>query len=163
MGQVQRFDMPVAAVEYQIQEKSGTTRTKRAGSIVKEMAVAVFDTAVVDSSGAANTTIAAHGLGVFIPAKAIITKVTMQIVTGFTSAGSTATIALAMETAADMFAALAVSDTKLSTGPFTAGIQDGTTAHMVQATVQREITATVAVQALTAGKMNIFIDYHIAE
>lgn len=161
--EIKRFDLPVVATEFQIQEKSGTTRTKRVGSVMREMAVATFDTAVNDSSGTANTTTAAHGLGVYIPAKAIITKVVMQIVTGFTSAGSTATIALSMETAADMFAALAVSDTKLSTGPYTAGIQDGTTTHFVQATVQREITATVAVQALTAGKMNIFIDYMIAE
>jgi hypothetical protein len=161
--EIKRFDLPVVATEFQIQERTGTTRSKRKGSVVKEMAVATFDTALNDSSGAANTTVAAHGLGVFIPAKAIITKVTMQIVTGFTSAGSTATIALMAESAADLFAALAVSDTKLSTGPFTAAIPDGTTAHMIQTTVQREITATVAVQALTAGKMNIFIDYMIAE
>jgi hypothetical protein len=163
MAEIKSFDIPVVGPEFIIKNKTGITRTKRTGTVAREVAVVTFDTAALDSSGVANTTVAAHGLGVYLPAKAIITKVFIQIVSGFTSAASTATIALSAEAANDLFSALAVSDTKLSTGPFTAGVPDGTVTNTKQTTVVREITATVAVQALTAGKMNIFIDYMIAE
>src|SRR3954447_4140525 len=97
-----RFDVPVVAPEFRIANKSGVTRTKRTGTVVKELAVATFDTAGTDSSGAANTTIAAHGLGVYLPAKAIILRAWVDVVTTFTSATDAATIALKAQAANDI-------------------------------------------------------------
>jgi len=43
--EVKRNDVPHVATEYQIINKSGQTRTKRTGTVVREIAVACFDTA----------------------------------------------------------------------------------------------------------------------
>jgi hypothetical protein len=128
---------------------------------VQYSATAVFDTAGLDSAGVSNKTIAAHGLGVFLPTKAIIVRASFQTVTGFTSAANTATIALSAQTANDLKTATLVSDAVY----VAAGYNDGVPAHSattgIVLTAQRELVATVAVQALTAGKLVLYIEYII--
>ena len=171
----------VVAPEYVIKNKAGITRTKRTGTVVRELAVATFDTAGTDSSGAANTTIAAHGLGVYLPAKAIIINAWVDVVNTFTSATDAATIALKAEGTGDLTAALAISNASNiwdagmhgclpgsyaeATVAGDSAILDGArkAASYVKTTVVREITATVAVEALTAGKANIFVEYVLSE
>lgn len=169
------------APEFIIRNKSGVTRTKRPGTVVREIAVAVFDTAVNDSSGAANTTIAAHGLGVYIPTKAIITRAWIDVVTTFTSATDAATIAVKLQTAGDFTVAIAISD---ASNVWDAGIHGCLPGSYAEATVAgdsalldaarvagsffkltavREIVATVAVEALTAGKANVFVEYVLSD
>lgn len=146
--------------------------------LTKRVVKATFDTAAVDSTGAPNTTIAAHGLGVILPKGAIITNAYYDVVTTFTSATDAATLAIKAQGANDMVSAIAISD---ATNVWDAGIH-GTlqmspalgadAAHdtalevialqaalMLKLTADRELTITVAVEALTAGKLNLYVEY----
>src|SRR5215211_5330302 len=84
MGEVYRKDIPIIAPEFQVANKSGVTRTKREGTVVREIAVATFN----PSANTAQRPIAAYGLGVYLPTKAIITNVFVDVVTTFTSASA---------------------------------------------------------------------------
>src|SRR5665213_1263575 len=132
----------------------------QSGLSTKKMATFIFDTAAKDINGVSNKTVAAHPMGVYIPANAIITKVTFQTKTGFTSVNSTAKIALTAVTAADLFAAVAISNGDFSGAAFVAGIQDGTVTNYLSAgTSVRNLTVNVSVEALTAGKLIGFVEY----
>lgn len=176
MGQPYKKTIPVLAPQFRV---TRTHASKYQGNQPMLVAVATFD----PSANSAQRPVAAYGLGVYIPSKAIITRVWYDIVTTFTSAGSDAgTIALHIQAADDVIAAIAISD---ATNPWDAGIH-GTklgypnlgadAAHdsaaevaalfagvMLKTTAERQITATVAEQALTAGKMNIFVEYVISD
>jgi hypothetical protein len=169
------------ANEFRIANKSGITRTKRTGTVVREIAVATFDTAALDSAGVANTTTAAHGLGVYLPTKAIVINAWVDVITTFTSATDAATIALKVQGANDLTAAIAISTTG---DVWDAGIHGCLPGSYAEATVAgdsaildaarkaasyiktsavRELTATVAVEALTAGKLNLYVEYVLSE
>lgn len=135
-----------------------------------------------DSAGAANSTIASHGTGVRIPSGAIVTEVLYKVPTGktFTSAGDLATLALTIESAGDVLAAVAIGGTN---DPWDAGMHatlvgvpalsvfhasnNPTALEYIQnikskyivTTAERELTVTVGVEALTAGEMEIFVEY----
>lgn len=144
------------------------------------IAKVLFDTAANDSLGAANTTVAAHGLGVFLPINAIITNAWTDVITTFTSATSAATIALKVESAGDLVAGIAINSGSSRWNAGLGGCLPGNYAERTVAgdtailsaasmaasffktTVEREITATVGVEALTAGKMYIFIEYVVS-
>ena len=133
------------------------------GLSVKKVARAIFDTAANDSSGVSNKTVAAHGLGVFLPTKAIITRAWYQVVTALTSTNSTATVALSANGANDIKTATAVADATFGTTGFKEGISDGTAAQFVQCSAERELIATVAVQALLFGKLVLHVEYRIGD
>lgn len=175
--EVKRFDIPVSAPEFRIQEKSGTARVKRTGSVVREMAVATYDVTGGDS-GVAGT----FSSGIYIPANAIITNVMIDVVTTFTDGASdTATIAVGYTGAAGAFtAALAISDasniwdsglhgTKI--GNFALDGNSLTAIAMaaaratscVKITAEKQIIFTVATATLTAGKMNVYVEYMISD
>lgn len=176
--ETKRFDLPVAATEYQIENRSGITRTKRTGTVVRELAVATFD----PSGNSAHRTVAAHGLGVYLPTKAIITNAWVDVVTTFADGASdNATIALSVQSANDLTSAIAISD---SSNVWDAGIHGCLPGSYAEATVAgdsalldaarkaasyvkttavKEITATVAVHALTAGKANVFVEYVLSD
>ena len=145
-----------------------------------KVARATFDTAANDSSGAANTTIAAHGLGVFIPATAVIKRAYYRVDTTFTSATDAGTIALMASGAGDLKAAIAISaagdvfDAGVKgclPGSYAEGTVAGDTAILDAArfaasciligAAAKELKATVAVEALTAGKLTLFVEYVI--
>jgi len=109
-------------------------------------------------------TIGAIGLGVTIPDNAIIMRAYVDVLTTCESAADTATIALHAEGADDIVAAIAIND---GTNPWDAGlhegIEDGTVANAVKTTAARELTATIAVQDLTAGKFNLFVEYVLSD
>lgn len=151
--------IPTKLVAPEFQGKRGILKAE-SGLIVNFAAKAIFDTAGNDSAGVSNKTVAAHGLGVFLPIGAIITKAYFQVKTGFTSAGSTATIALKAQTANDIYTATAVSGA-MGTPGIIAGVSDGAAANMITLTAERELVATVAVQALTAGKGFLVVEYTI--
>lgn len=160
-----------------MRNRSNTVRDLRTGTVVKEVAVAVFD----PSGNTAHRTVAAHGLGVYIPDNAIITKIWYDVITTFTSPTSDgATVALHVQSANDLLSAIAISD---SSNVLDAGIHAGKigfpnfgadaahdsqvevaalfAATFLKMTAIREITATVAVEALTAGKAVIYVEYYI--
>lgn len=121
------------------------------------VARATFD----PSATASQRTVAAHGLGVTIPDDAIVVGGVVEVNTAFTSAGGTATIALMVNAANDIITAAAVSGAPWSTIGLKAIIPKANTPEStgVKLTAAREITATVAVQALTAGKLTVFLYY----
>ena len=95
-----------------------------------------------------------------IPDNAIVTNVYIDVITAFTSTGGTGTIALTLNTAGDLLAA--VDADTLSTGP-NAGIPDGAVANMVKATAARNLVLSIATAAITAGKAVVFVEYVISE
>lgn len=181
MSEVFRKDVPIVATEFQIENKTGITRTKRTGTVIPELAVATFDTAANDSSGVANTTVAAHGLSVYLPTKAIIISAWTDVVTTFTSATSAATIALMANGAGDLVAGIAINSGSTRWNAGLGGCLPGAAAEatvsgdsailaaarfagsLIKTTAVREITATVGVEALTAGKMNIYVEYVLSD
>lgn len=107
-------------------------------------------------------TIAAHGLGVTIPALAVVVGGFMQVNTLFTSAGANAgTIAISVESAGDIQAAAACSGAPWSSTGLKAIVPKANTPEStgIAVSVAREITATVVGQALTAGKVTIELHY----
>lgn len=174
--EVKRYNVPVIGTEFQIQNKAAITRTKRKGTVVRELAVATYDV-----SGGDDGAVGAHGLGIYLPTKAIVTKAWVDIVTTFADGASdSATIALSIESAGDLVAAIAISN---GANPWDAGLHDtkvnnfaldgnaltqlamasARAATMIKTTAARQITATVAAAALTAGKMNVFVEYVISD
>jgi len=163
----------------QFQVKRGAVKCE-SGLATRYIAAAIFDTAALDSSGVANTTIAAHGLGVYLPTKAIITNAWVDVITTFTSATDAATIALKAQNAGDLTAALAISDASniwdagihgCLPGSYAEATVAGDTAVLdaarkaasfIKLTAERELTATVAVEALTAGKAVIYVEYVVS-
>jgi len=176
-----KFSQRVNAPDFKM--KRGTV-TRQDALTVKKIATAAFDTADNDSSGVSNKTIAAHGLGVYLPDNAIITNAWYDVITTFTSATDAGTIAIKLQTANDLVSALAISD---ASNIFDSGLHGtltaGTTtlteatpntrtqivnatdiiAGFIKLTAEREITITVAVEALTAGKLVIFVEYVISD
>lgn len=130
------------------------------------------------TANAGERTVGAHGLGVFLPDDAIITRFFLEVNNTFTSADDSATIAYHAEGAGDLLAAIAISD---ATNVHDAGLHAGKpgypnfgadAAHdsqvevaalfagtFIKLTAERELTATVAGQALTGGKATLFVDY----
>ena len=111
---------------------------------------------VFDAGVAANRTAGAHGTGVILPAGAIVVGGFFSVVTKFTSAETnTGTIAISVEGANDIQTAAAVSGAPYSTTGGKAIVPKINTPESTSITLtkDREITCTVAVAALTAGKL----------
>jgi len=124
-----------------------------------QRAMTVFDPGAV----AALRTIGAHFVGPEIPKGARITRAFYIVTTTFTSAADTATIGLGFDTddADGIVAAIAINN---GGNPWDAGnhegIQDGAAANFGEAlTADRQIEVNVAVQAITAGRLALFLDY----
>ncbi len=121
--------------------------------------------ALYDVSGGDAGAIGAHGLGVTIPDNAVVLDGVIDVITTFEDgADDSATIAISVEGANDIVTATAISG---GSDIWDAGLQDvvpdGTAANMVKTTSAQEITATVADDALSAGKMWIILRYTITE
>jgi hypothetical protein len=93
-----------------------------------------------------------------IPKGAIILDSLIEVVTPPDSAGHTATIAVKAQSAADLQAAKLVSEAPWSTAGAKRGGLTATSAPILT-TARHKITATVAVQALTAGKFSVYVRY----
>lgn len=101
-----------------------------------------------------------YALGVKIPAGAIIINAFAYVQTAATSTNSTATIAVKAETANNIFTAAAVSGAPWSTTGMKLAIPDiATVADYKTIAAEAELTLSIAVEALTAGKINIFVTY----
>lgn len=108
-------------------------------------------------------TIAAHALAATIPINAFVTGAWYWVETTATSATDAGTIALSIEGANDEVTAIAISnggnpwDTTSKPVECTTVIE--TTSTWVKTTAARALTATVAVEALTGGKVHFWADY----
>lgn len=127
------------------------------GIIARKTARATYDVAVDGG------TVGARGLGVWLPAKALITRSYFYVVTQFAStAGATATMAFSCEDANNIKTASSYNGP--SAGSFVEGQSTGTAASMVGSIASAcEITATIATASQTAGKANIFVDYVVGD
>lgn len=123
--------------------------------------------------------IATYPLPIVLPNGAIIQKAWYNVTTTFTSATDAATIALTASSAGDIKAAIAISD---ATNVWDAGLHAGLPGAYAERTVAGDTavldaasqaaswillsankipTVAVAVEALTAGVMDIYIEYVI--
>lgn len=93
-----------------------------------------------------------------IPSGALVTEAIIHTTTAFTSGGS-ATVALKLESAADVNAADAISgDPWNATGVYRADALVGADAGL-ETTADRDLVMTVGTAALTAGVADIVIEY----
>lgn len=92
-----------------------------------------------------------------IPSGAVVIDSLIKVETALTSGGA-ATVAIKAESAADINAADAISGAPWSTTGSKRGDLTATTAP-VTTTAARALVATVAVEALTAGKFTVVVTY----
>jgi len=116
----------------------------------------VFDTAVV-----AQRAIGAYGCNLVLPAKVLVTGAWYKVLTTFTSSSDAATIAISIVAANDVVSAAAISTgTTWDAGAAVEGVPKiETTSSWLTTTVPVSVTFTVAVEALTAGKMVVWVEY----
>jgi hypothetical protein len=110
-------------------------------------------------------TISAIDLGVTIPDNAIIVGGFIEVVTTCTTASTdNGTMAISVEGANDIVTATAVS---AGGNIWDAGlhdiIPDSTGSTAVKTSQARNVTATIATAAFTAGKFNVWLEYVIGE
>lgn len=116
-----------------------------------------FDAGVV-----ANRPIGAHGTGVILPIHAIVVGGFIDVNTKFDSDATDAgTIAISVQAANDIISATAVSGAPYSSIARKAIIPKANTPEStsVKCTAAREITCTVAVEALLSGKLTGYLYY----
>ncbi len=120
----------------------------------------VYDTAGLDTLGAANTAVGAHGTGITLPANAIIVGGFFDVNTAFTTSAS-GQLAISVQGANDIQTATVVSGPPFSTIGRKAIVPKANTPEStsVKTTAAKEITCTVSVGALTAGKLTGYLYY----
>ncbi len=120
------------------------------------VARAIFD----PTNNAGERAIDTHGLGVTIPANAIILRGIIEVTDAFTDAAGASRTSIQAEAAEDLLADSAV-------GALGVGLVDvipvGTAATAVQTTVARELSVRVVDAELTAGTAIIFVEYVVSE
>jgi hypothetical protein len=168
-GKNRRLELPsgstlrVGGVD-QVADFNELNQLDRATGIAATVGLGILGVAKATFDPSANEgqrTVAAHLLGVTIPDAAVIVGGFQQVVTAFTSAGSTATVAMHAQGANDLQTAAAVSGAPYSTTGLKAIVPKANTPETtgILLTAARELTATVAVEALTAGKAHIWVYY----
>lgn len=122
---------------------------------------------VLDVSGGDSGAIGTVVLGA-LPAKATITQAWIDVQTTFTSATDAATIALGYTGATGAFdAAVAISD---GSNPWDAaaprasvGAADAAVGNFIALATNVDVVATIAAEALTAGKLTVCVRYYVAD
>jgi hypothetical protein len=100
-------------------------------------------------------TIGAISLGVALPANATIIRSWTYTVTQV--AGASSTMALSCETANNIYSA--ADRTGIAAGAYTEGVSTGAASLFKSITAACNITATIAVANVTAGKFNVYVQY----
>lgn len=113
------------------------------------------------SGDSTKRTIAAHGMGLTIPTGSSITRCVYKVLTTFTSATDAGQIALKCVAANDIVSAAAISTgtTWDASIPIVCIPVTATLSTWLHTTVDSEITATVSVEVLTAGKLVLFVQW----
>lgn len=117
----------------------------------------VFD----PSATTASRTVAPHGCGLIIPKGAVVTFAAYKVLTTFTSADDSATIAIHIVAANDVVSAVAISaatDWDAAVAKETIPKIE-TSSTWLTTTVPSEVTFTVGTQALTAGKLVLWVSW----
>lgn len=98
------------------------------------------------------------GQEILIPSGAIVKQVIIDRATAPASAGGAGTVALGINTTTDLLAAVDAD----TLSAIHAGIPVGTAATAVKATADRKLQLTIGVEALTAGVLNIYVEFYYA-
>ena len=122
--------------------------------------------AVLDPSGnAAHRAVGTVLFGPTLPDNAIVTYAWWEVVTGFDSAASLATVSLGVATdgVAGIVAATLVSAAGLVAAGVFAGTPTGTavTGFVTKTTAARQFAAVIAVEDLTVGKLELHFEYEV--
>jgi len=136
--------------------------SKTAGLGVLRVARFTFDVEEEDTAGELNSTIAAHGVGVTVPAYAIVVGGFYDVNAPFTSDSTNAgTLAISVEGANDILSAVAIDSNDPATIGRKAIIPKANTPEStsVKASEAQEITVTVAVEVLLTGKLTGYLYY----
>jgi hypothetical protein len=111
------------------------------------------------SANTSQRTIAAHQCGLTVPKNAVVTFAAYKVLTTFTSATDAATIAVKIVSANDVVSAVAIStgttwdaDVAIETIP-----KVETSSTWLTTTADSPVTFTVATEALTAGKLVLWV------
>ncbi len=117
----------------------------------------VFD----PSATTASRTVAAHTCDLKLPKNSYVTKAYYHVITTFTSATDAGTIAVSITGANDIVSAVAISTgTTWDSGhDIIIAIPTGALSNEVAVTADSYLTFTVAVEALTAGKLVFWVEY----
>ncbi len=160
MGQLKQITVNGMLADINDNFEALSTVGSFAGLHQRRTAVAVFDAEGEDNP---NQTVAAHALDVKLPANAIICGGVVDVVKTFTSKNDTATIAISVAQANDIVAAKAINATgDVWDAGLHAIIPKANTPEStgIKLTAEKAITVTVGVEALTAGKAVIYLDYY---
>jgi hypothetical protein len=141
----------------EVSRSSNNAATNSANGLQnKRLAVGTFD-------ATAGRAVGSYTLDCTIPDKSIVTGTWYEVTTTFTSATDAATIALTIQSAGDITAAIAISN---AANPWDAALPvEGitkieTTSTWIKLTANRDLTATVAAaEALTAGVLRVYVEY----
>lgn len=118
---------------------------------------------VYDSQTSGGSTVGAHNLkdvdgkDAVLPAGAVIKKVMLHAVSAVTSGGS-ATLSFGAASATDLKGA--TGKASFSLNALLDGVPDGTAANSIRLSSQTVLTATVGTAALTAGKVEAFVEWY---
>lgn len=116
----------------------------------------VFDPSAVTG----DRTIAAHACSGVIPKNSYVTKAYYKVITTFTSATDAGTIAVSITGANDIVSAVSIATgTTWDASGIIIAIPTGSMANEVAVTADSSPTFTVAVEALTAGKLVMWFEY----
>ncbi len=109
----------------------------------------------------ASRTVAAHECGLVIPKKAIVTRAVYKVLTTFTSASDSATIAISIVAANDVVSAVAISTgtTWDASIPILAIPVTATASTWLTTTADSPVTFTVGTDVLTAGKLVLWVEW----
>lgn len=146
--------------ELNLLDESNTEPSDGAFAAVMRVAKAEWDFAV--DGGA----ISAIDLNVDIPDNAVIVMASVDVLTTCTSSGDSGTGAISVEGANDVVTAIAIDDGgnpwDVGIGPLIVVDPVDASTH-VKTTSAQAVTLTIAVEAFTAGKFNVYLFYVISE
>ena len=121
-------------------------------------AVGIYDFSVVGGAVGLISLRDSEGQTFKLPTNAIIKNVVLDVVTEI-AGGAGSTFGLQLQSANDLLADTAIASV---TGRVQ-GIPNNAVANMIKLTAERTLQAEIGTDALTAGKVNIFIEYMVSE
>jgi len=141
-----RNSAPYEGLEQRLNQKRGVLK-------------AVWDFAVQGGAVSTLALLDENGDAALLPDNAIVVQCYVDVITAMASAGGAGTLALDSEGAGDLLGAV---DADTLSG-VNAGIPVGSAATMIKLTAQRQVSMTIAVEALTAGKISVFVEFVLSD
>jgi hypothetical protein len=154
--------IPAADIKLMLNKMNNTAQKIRLGTIVegqKGCVRGVYDFSVNGGAVSTISLLNEEGEVVKIPDKAVVTTAYIDVITAMASSGGTGTIALTIQSAGDLKAAV---DADTLSG-IVACIPVGTAATSIKLTAERTLSVAIATEALTAGKFVCAVEYFISK